>query len=106
MVGFIVPTLVLIATLFLCWDSPYQLIAVVIGSKDPVTTDYEIDGSGIRIRQRGQELMTDWSTVVGFQCTPDRMKLVLDPPGIIVIPTRAFTTEQQRRDWIEKIHCF
>ncbi len=131
-VGFIVPTLVLAGTLLLFWNSPFYLltglfIAIVVlgldlftyktkirkgfrkslirirGSDAPVTTVYEIDDSGIRIRQCGQEIKADWSTVVAYQCTTDRIKLVLDPPGVIAIPTRAFTTEKQRRDWIEKI---
>lgn len=131
-VGFIVPALVLAVTLFLFWNSPAQLMtgvllaAVVLGfdlytyknkirhsfrkslikirgSASPVTTDYEIDESGIRIRQLGQEMKCDWNTVVGFHCTPDRIKLVLQPPGIVVIPTRAFTSQQQRENWINKI---
>ncbi len=131
-IGFIVPGLVLAVSLFLFWHSPIHLISGVIvavvvlgydlltykdkirnsfrrslikfrGSDSPVTTEYELDESGIRIRQLGQEMKTDWSTVVGFQCTPDKIKLVFQPPGIVAIPTRAFTTEQQRQDWIEKI---
>lgn len=131
-VGFIVPTLVFAGTLLLFWNSPFHLltglvIAIIVlgmdlftyktkirkdfrkslirirGSDAPVTTEYEIDDSGIRIRQRGQEMKADWSTVVAYQCTTDRIKLVLEPPGIIAIPTRAFTTEKQRQDWIEKI---
>jgi hypothetical protein len=131
-VGSIVPALALGVVLFLFWNSPLQLIAGIIvaaivvvfdlftykkkirnrfrrsliklrRSEAPVTTEYELDDSGIRIRQRGQELKADWSTVVGFQCSADRIKLVLEPPGIVVIPTRAFATEQQRQDWIEKI---
>lgn len=131
-VGFVIPALVLGVAFFLFWNSPLQLIAGVIiaavvlgfdlltykkkirnsfrrslikirGSEAPVTTEYELDDSGIRMRQRGQELKADWSTVVGFQCTTDRIKLVLEPPGIVAIPTRAFATEQQRQDWIETI---
>jgi hypothetical protein len=131
-IGFIVPVLVLCVTPFLFWNSPFGLIAGVIlaavvlgldlftyknkirnsfrkslikirGSEAPVTTEYELDDSGIRIRQRGQEMKADWSTVIGFQCTPDRIKLVLQPPGIVAIPTRAFTNEQQRQEWITRI---
>ncbi len=130
--GFIVPVLLFGGTLFLFWNSPFQLLAGVIiaavilgidqftykkqirkslrkslikfrGSEAPVTTVYELDDSGIRIRQRGQEMKADWSTVVGFQCTLDRIKLVLEPPGIVAIPTRAFTNEQQRQEWITRI---
>jgi hypothetical protein len=131
-IGFIVPVLVLGVTLFLFRSSPLQLIAGVIlaavvlgldlftykkkirnsfrkllikirGSDSPVTTEYELDESGIRIRQLGQESKFDWSTVAGIHCAPDRIKLMLQPPGIVAIPTRAFTSEQQREEWINKI---
>lgn len=131
-VGSIVPVLVVVVTLFVFWNSPLKLIAGLIlaafvlgldlftyknkirhsfrkslikirGSDSPVMTEYELDESGIRIRQLGQEMKFDWSTVVGFHCTPERIRLVLRPPGIVVIPARAFTSVQQREDWINKI---
>ncbi len=51
-----------------------------------MTTEYEIDDSGIRIRQLGQEMKADWSTVVCLSMHDRSDKLVLDPPGIIAIP--------------------
>jgi energy-converting hydrogenase Eha subunit A len=131
-IGFVVPVLVVGVTLFLFWHSPLQLIAGMIlaavvlgldlltyknkirhsfrkslikarGSASPVTTEYQLDESGISIRQLGQEMKCDWSTVVGFHCTPDRIKLVLQPPGIVAIPTRAFSSVQQREQWVTKI---
>ena len=134
-VGFIVPMVVLLLTFTLFRDSVVKmfcgvtLAGVVLaydlctyknrirrnfraslqkvrGSDSPVLCEYELDETGMRIRQMGQELKFDWSTVVNVDCPPDRIKIVLKPPGIAAIPTRAFASVEQREEWIKDIRNF
>ncbi len=80
-----------------------KLLIKARGTEAPVPTEYEIDETGLILRQMGQELRFSWDNVQVVNATENSVEVVMHPTAIAIIPNRIFEDHAEVQEWIAYI---
>jgi hypothetical protein len=80
-----------------------KAILKIIKTNKPVSSEFEIDESGLACRYLGQELKFSWGNVDKLNDADDSIEVIMKPTGIAIIPKRIFEEPAELQKWIQFI---
>jgi hypothetical protein len=80
-----------------------KILVKMLGTDQPIPSEYEINESGLIFRQSGHEVRFSWDNVQSINRTADSIELLMAPAGIAIIPKRIFENPAEWREWIKFI---
>jgi hypothetical protein len=78
-----------------------RIVAERFGGEADVRCDIEVGREGVRVVQKGVEMMFPWSNVAGIEETEHGIELRFNP-GLVVARNRAFRDDAERRRFLEQ----
>ena len=80
-----------------------KTLVKMLGTDQPVVSEYELDDHGLTFRRLGQEMRFSWANVKTLNVTQDAIEIIMQPMGLSVIPKRIFDGPDELQDWVRFI---